>query len=741
MNVSEDALQPPAAGVHPWCGSSQAFAGWIPNVSGHLSFNQVDPRGRQSTYNNQVDLAHPRTVVAHRTRLAQDYPWWDWIVSLFRPQARQDFLLLTESGAAQTPFINEGKVEEVSDEHGALYGVIVVSPSDDEPDTEQKRRQLLAEIDAHIAGALVRRAEGSAISGERLALDVLRKVNVARRDVALYAMRFAIFRTGECRIWFEMNEFLGRDVVATPPTHDEAFTADKLPAQAYYFVKDLLHAHYHHDPSSDQILPLTRLEPATSPVDVLRNEVKWRYVSLRGLVRVVVELRQGRSVRGHKRALGIIAYATAFQAVLAKAIRTVGGTTTFTEDGKIIPYDFSSLEKSIEATDHSVESVMTSRLQLFGIEVGILLSALALWAGAVQIQPILCASKEIACPKIGPGPIVSFVNVVVANPLGFTVSLLALGFLLFVMFFRGTGAIPYAERFVRFLKGLSDAIASQISKVMKGMDILGWLFSLVFLGGVVWSGAKLAYWLVPKTHVPPVSVTRPRPPAGPWSSLQGYVGKPVGAGGLLTTSVVAQDIRNLLGSDYYAHANSLEAATLKRDGNVFYASSVSRPGADGGFIILDAASRRMVIALREDGRLHPHSSPGGDIPVPRALRSALGSTAGLDADPVPVAAPSCAMVQGGNSGGALQLSGALRADGFCTFGIPLQKGQALSFNPAKANGLYVAVVENKTPERFAGDYIAIRSGRHVVRVGWSGWRPTRQQIGKTRPFFVRLNVQ
>lgn len=741
MNLPDDALRPPASGVHPWCGASHAFAGWIPNVSGHLSFNQVDPRGRQSTYNNQVDLARPRTVVAHRTRLAQDYPWWDWIVRAFRPQARQDFLLLAESGPAKTPLIKDGKVEEAGDEHGALYGVLLVLPSDDDEASERKRRDLLRGVDAHISAALVRRAEGATIPGERLAHDVLHRVDAVRADVAAHAMRFAVFRTGECRIWFEMGEFLGRDVIAAPPSAAEAFTAEKLPEQAYYFVKDLLHAHYHHDPSSDQILPLTRLDPATTPDDVRRNEVRWRYVSLRGLVRVVVELRQGRSLQGHKRALGIIAYATAFQAVLAKAIRTSGGTKAFADDGELIAYEFASLEKSIEATDHSVESVTTSRLQLFAIEVGILLSALALWAGAVQIQPILCASKDIACPKIGPGPIVSFVNVVVANPLGFTGSLLALGFLLFVAFFRGTGAIPYAERFVRFLKGLADATAAQIAKTTRGSDTLGWILSLALLGAVIWQAGRFAYWLVPKTHVPPVSVPRPPPPAGPWSSLQAYVGRSIGESGLLTTSVVAQDARNLLGSDYHEHASSLDAATLRRDGDLFYATSASRPGADGGYVILDAASRRMVIALRENGRLHPHSSPGGDIQVPRALRSSLGSATGLDADPVPIEAPRCAMIQGGRNGGALQLSGSLRADAFCTFGIPLQTGQTLSFDPIRARGLYVAVVRGDDVDRFARDYVATRSGRHVVRVGWSGWRPSRRQAGSTRPFFVRLDVR
>jgi hypothetical protein len=738
MIVPDGVLRPPASGVSPWSTTQYSFAGWVPNVSGHLSFSQVDPRGRQGTFNHQADLDSARTIVVHRSRLVQDYPFWNWLVRLIRPSAKADFLMLAESGAAVAPHRQNGAIAAVDDDHGALNGVLLVLPNDDQRLSRGARRDLLKKVDAGIADALTRRALGLISPGERVASEVLREVNACRPRVACLIMRFALFRTGECRIWFDLPEFFGRDVVAEPPTLDELIIAEALPKQAYYFVKDLLHAHYHHDPNSDQILQLTRVSSASAtPAQTSRDEVRWRYVTLRGLVRVVVELRQGRSLHGHKRALGIVAYASAFQSLLGCIVRTPGGPDAFGSDDRLMPYQFDNLVKSIEATDSSLETVTTSRLQLFAILVGIFLSALALWAGAVQIQPILCAAKDITCPKIGAGPIVSTVNDVVANPLGFTVLLLALGFVFFIAFFRGTGTIPYAERFVRWLKGFGQAIASDVAK-FRGYDTLGWVFALIVLASLFSFTARLAYKLVPKTHVPPVQVQPPSP--GPWSKLQNYVGKPVNTSGLFTSSVAAQTLRSVLGQDFYAHMKALEGAPLKRDQDIYYALSAS-PGDDGGYIVLDATTGRMEGVFRTDGHPHPHRSPGGVTRVPAEVQAFVRASGVSDIDPVPVEAPKCDALQGGKNGSTLQFQGSMRVGDPCAYNIPLQSGQTLSFNTKRAAGLVLAIAGNGIERQFAPEFTAASSGNYVVRIGWSGPRQVSRRVSQLKPFYVRMNIK
>ncbi|MEG3159356.1 hypothetical protein U1763_02465 [Sphingomonas sp. LB2R24] len=726
----------------PWVGASHSFAGWVPNVSGHLSFTMVDPRGSQSTYNHQADLGKPRVVALKRQRLAQDYPFWDYLVKTFRPAAAQEFIVLAQSCRVRTPYFVGSELKEADDEHGALCGVIIVVPVDDDATTKTHRTNLLGRLDNAIADAIADRAEGAADHGSGIALDLLDEIDRARPHVACYLLRFALFRTGELRIWFDIDEFVGRKTADETATPQEALTAERLPAQAYYFVKDLLHAHYHHDPHSDQILPLTRLSSAETDADFHADEVRWRYVTLRGLVRVVVELRQSKSLQGHKRALGIIAYAKAFQSVLAVTARERSASPTFVTHDDIIRYDFDNLAMSIGATDSAAESVNTSRLQLYAIMVGILLSALALWAGAVQIQPILCAAlaNQVACPKVGPGPVVSLINVIVANPLAFCSVLLGTGFLAFIALFRGTGAIPWAERFIKWLRGLSDAAGVQISRSTKGSDILGWLVSLALLGVIAAGALFVAYRIAPKTHVPELRVQERGRRVGPWGSLQPLVGRNLDRSGLLAKSVVAQDVRNLLAGDYQTFLRLLGQPALRREGDLLVAHSPATPGGDGAYLLLDPNGQRMEAGLRSDGAFRIHRSPGGTLTRPASVRMFLAGAQASDAEPVPMETSGCELSQGGLNGRTLQFRGNLRATRFCEFNIDLQKGQSLSFDSRHARGLDVQVVNRSGSHPMTPVYLAALPGRQVIRISWAGWDPKGAAALKPRPFFVRLDI-
>lgn len=740
--MSPDPFTLPAGGPYSWNASGFSFAGWVPNVSGHLSFNLVDPQGGLPTYNHQPDLTCRRTVALHRERVAQDYPLPDWLMRRVRPSARQDFLLLAESTETTTPYFANGALRHVADRHGALVGVIAVLPADADRETEGRRRALLATVEHRIGEAVTDRAIGEGNPHERVALELGDLLQGAQSQMACYLLRFALFRTGELRIWFDLADFLGRDVAAEPPTVAELEMADSLPAQAYYFAKDLLHAHYHHHRHSDQLLPLTRLLNGGSEAGVAEDETAWRYATLRGLARVVLELRQGRSLQGHKRALGMIAYANAFQAVLARTARARDLDADQREDDGIILYDFANLEASISATDAAAESANGARLQFFAIEIGILLSALALWAGAVQIQPILCQSlgRQAACPQVRPGPIVSVVNLIVANPIGFSITLLVLGLVAFVGLFRRTEALPRAERAVRALARLSEAISVEVSRWTRGSDGLGLTIGAGLLASLAGALGYGAFWLAPKTKVPPVEAVVRRD-EGPWSSLAGLVGRPIGSSGLLASSIVSADVRNLLGADYPDFMRLLgDANPLVRDGDVLRVVSAAGPGADGAFLLLDPARRSIEGALRRGGRLAVHRTPGPMIVRPKAVIAFLGAGQRADAAPVPVETNGCAFVQSGVGGRTLQLSGALRADEPCVFAVELQAGQSLSFDSRKAPGLGVVVLDRTHEIGLAPAFKASASKTYTLKVSWADWHPGAQAALRRRRFYARLDI-
>jgi hypothetical protein len=667
------------------------------------------------------------------------------MVRLVRRAAQQDFLAFAQTTKVKTPFFDSVGLQEADDQNGALVGVVAVLPYDEDKVTEAARRELLVEVDNAIADAIADRAAGSADRHIGIAPQLLAKVAAEQSNLACYMLRFALFRTGELRLWFSPDSFLGRGVSISPSSSEEDAAMAQIPPQVYFFLKDLLHAHYHHDQHSDQLLPLTRLATATDDIAIKRNEVSWRYATLRGLARVVAELRQGRSLPGHKRALGVIAYAQAFQSVLAVIARPPLVTSKAQESSDVIKYDFANLAMSIEAGDTAAESSNGAKLQFFAIEIGVFLSALALWSGAVQILPDLCAAQPASdpCPKIQPGPVVSIVRWIVANPIGFCVGLVVVGFCLFVWVFRGTGAIKNADRTVRWFSKLSDALATQVSRWSKGSDILGYLSGLAMLLAAAGTLIYTAYRLLPKTEVPAIkTVTKHLPkPSGPWASLNDIVGRRADESGLFAKSVIAPEIRAQLGADYVSFLSLMRSQPLARSGSMLYMLGVAPDTAagDSAYLLVDPLHQRIEAGVRRDGLASVHHTPGPRLSKPAPLVIFLRNNQFVDAGPVAIETATCESKMGGLTGRTLHLSGAMLTTQFCDFNVDLRKGQRLEFNRRKASGLALATLDANGLQLFKGTLTADSTRRYVVRVAWTG--PLVPHETSARPFYVRLDIR
>lgn len=741
--MGEDYFRLPSSGSYPWAKADYAYAGWVPNVSGHLSFNLLDPQHKNPTYNHQPDLTQPRTVAVHRARLAQDYPFPDFLVKWLRPSAVQDFVLIAESCKVMTPHFKGELLEEADDDNGLLMGLVAILPKDEDRGSEHLRKKLLGEISDEILDAGAAKATGGGDPSRRLAREIVGALEGARNNLACHFVRFALFRTGELRIWYDLNDFLGRDVAGEPANEKELQAAGSIAPQVYYFIKDLLHAHYHHDPHSDQLLPLTPTITKAEAAAALADDISWRYATLRGLTRVVVELRQGRSISGHQQAKGIIAYANAFQTVLARIRRKAAIGEQHCSDSPIIFYDFSNLLMSLDAKDASAQSQISARLQLFAILVGILLSGLALWAGAVQIQPDLCKSLATpeACPVIEPGLITNLVNNVVVNPLPFLVILLTAGVVVFIWWFHGTNALPWVERGIRWLRKLSEAIGAQISRFLKGMDLLGWLSSLCLLGMLIYYSAKFAVYLAPTTAVEPVDQHGQVSRQSPWAAVYQASGKRIDHSGLLVQSVVAPDLRALLRKRYPDFLEAFEPdAVLNRDGPLLFLTSGTAPGTDGGYLLIDPRVQRMEAGLWKNGLPSFHRTPGDMIEKPKRLVDFLGAAGGSDAGPIPLEESICDFERGGTDGRTIQLSGELRAIEVCNYSVDLLAGQSISFDPKTANGLAVFIEDGGQFKRMDSIYTATTPMKPRLRVRWAGWNPKPSDAPKPRSFYVRLSV-
>jgi hypothetical protein len=740
--MGDDAFKLPDDGSYPWFNADYAYAGWVPNVSGHLSFNLIDPLSKEPIYNHQFDLASPRTVALHRRRLAKDYPFYDKLVKWFRRSAVQDYVVLAETGRVETPFFSENTVAETDDANGVMVGVVAVLPSEGNSETNGLRKAILAHIDHEIVQATLKKIEGNGDPERRLAQELLISLKNAQAVIACHLMHFALFRTGELRIWFDLNEFLGRDIDQEQPDDNERQAAEKLAKQVYYCLKDILHAHYHHDPHSDQMLPLSFTTTQCSPQDHEKSENEWRYATVRGMARTVVELRHGRSIRGHQQAKGIIAYAQTFQGVLARCIRPITIRQSHRENGSFVPYDFANLIMSLDATDASAQSAINARLQLFAILIGILLSGIALWAGAVQIQEPLCKSlgDAVTCPKMGSGPIVSLVNLVVANPTAFLIVLFTAGLVFFMIGFNGSNALPSVERGIRWLRRLAEAVGAQASRWTRNSDWLGWAISLAFLGGLSVLAGYLAYRVAPKTPVPPVSQQNDGW-RGPWATLYPLVGQRIDQSGLLVRSVITPELRSLLGDDYPAFLKLMAPESkLVRDGSLLVLISAAAPGDDAGFLIIDPKKMRLEAGLRRDGLLSLHRTVGELMQRPAAVRSFLGTGGKSDTGAVAIESSTCDIKTGGTDGRTLHLSGSFKAASFCAYSLELHSGQTVSFDRRQANGLDVLVGNASESPSIGEAFTANKEGTQVVRVIWKGWSPKGPARLKPRDFYVRLTV-
>jgi hypothetical protein len=740
-----DPFSLPISGPCPWDRAQHSFAGWVPNVSGHLSFGLIcSNRGTHTVNQRSAGTGH-RIVALHTKRSAQDFPLPGGLIGKVRKSATQDYILVGRTAAARTPFILDGETKDREEPHGALVGLVLVVPPDSVRITKNRIDEFLSDIDESIEHALTYAGDPvgpAAGSIDQIPAYILHQIEEVRRDIVCHVARFVLFRTGELRIWFDDDTFLGRDTSQNPVTEHERRSTQYLPSQMYFFIKDATHRHYHHDPETDQLLKLFRVD-----VDLngQNDDATWRVDTLRGLAKVVVEYRHSNHPFSNKKALGILAYADAFQSILARTSRGGALDAPLQNLTDVIPYDFNHVRTSIEALDTLNETRRGALLQLFGILVGVVLSAFALWSGAVQIQEPLCdAMKDgpAPCPKMQPNTAVDVINWVVANPLGFVMLLAVLGFLAFVVFFKGLASVPLARRTKVWVNAFSSAVAASVSAGLGGRDGWGQAVRLFIIGSLTAGSAFAAYWIVPKHEVPTVEEQRAAV-KNEWSQLDSMVDKKPDESGLFTSSVINSRLRDLAGNDYDDFLVLMgNASTLQREDVLWVAGTpIVSSGRDAAYLIIDQRARKLEIGLRRSGNTTVYRSPGSLIEKPAAITKAFDGVA-ADMSPLAVQAPQCKGAPVGDGSRTLIFSGMLPAAEHCEYKVPLRTGQVLSYSQASARGLQMSVgAPNGKPALVTDSFTANVDGTYVVHIMWQPGVTPPEARRILREFYLRAHVQ
>nr|WP_047165990.1 hypothetical protein [Sphingomonas sp. Y57] len=489
----------PASGPAPWQGPVHAYAGWIPTISGHLSFSLFGTRelglGRCRTFNRRTSDGEGRVVGVLHRRAAADSIIPRELMRIFHPAVEQEFLLIGQTAPAKTPFFRDGALETSSDRQGVLTGLIIVIPHDTKRDNKRARRALLAAIRKLI--------DDETTPAEQIPPAVLNLVEAAKSatiSVGSYQMSFALFRTGEFRLWFDLKQYFGsntRAQVAAVAGTPESEAVRVFPSQAYFFVKDVSHLHYHHAPGSDQLLPLTQVKWPATAQDLELSETKWRRETLWGLARVVAQYRRRSTIPDFHKALGVLAYADAFQATLARIRRREKPEDGFEDKINLSTYDFDHMRSSIEAREGLASWKRTDRLQAQIFLAGVVLTGAALWASAVEIRPTLCPVEGTEpltgtrlCPAFTHDMAVSVTIWVSEHPFEFVGTLWLIGSIL-LLWITGDRILPPGGRpLVRLAYQLGGGAAADIARFFKwarvprGADFVGWALGMAVLGGV-----------------------------------------------------------------------------------------------------------------------------------------------------------------------------------------------------------------------------------------------------------------
>lgn len=351
----------------------KTYAGWVPNITGQLSFSLIGLRGGSGgcvTANDEIvpDANPPhRIVLLTQKRVTRDIPL---PFRLFFPAREKQYILVAETAGTKRPTLANGKVEACPDELGMLKGKVFVVPYHHDETERRFAKRTVAAVRKVIVSAALRGSDIVALRDE-----VFQALGRGRQSgVTILEASFELYRTGELRVTIPASE------------------RPALARQVYYFVKDASHRHYHHRRSSDNLLPL-----CPAPPD---DDETWRRNTLWALTRTVLEARRRDKLEGYKSAIGVLAYAEAFQGLLGKVKRKKGRALAFQPLLDAAPYDFAHTRASLEAKIGEHEYRSSSQSTFMGLWLSTVLATAALWISAVQIRGPICGAlgqTEKAC--------------------------------------------------------------------------------------------------------------------------------------------------------------------------------------------------------------------------------------------------------------------------------------------------------------------------------------------------------
>jgi hypothetical protein len=261
------------------------FRGWIPTVSGRLSFSVL---GRtlypsRAIYANAAD-PESRFLAAYQAHNISDAIIPSYFIGL---NGRFVFLIIasTKELADNSQFVLAGECFIFAD-------------------VDVWNQAVLHEVSAYMQALRLYRhtthqklTDYATHSHERL-IDVC-------RSHASFGAEISISRRGTAELSIRIPNAVSSTAPRLPDNQQRRDNIiHSLAAQIYFFVKNILHHHQHHDPATDTILDLY---PITD-----EDDASWRLNTLYSMYRTVTEYKRNPHSSSFNDCIGIIAYANTF---------------------------------------------------------------------------------------------------------------------------------------------------------------------------------------------------------------------------------------------------------------------------------------------------------------------------------------------------------------------------------------------------------------------------------------------
>lgn len=443
------------------------FAGWVPTITGQLSFSLIGlgtnsgdcVTANVETHEGEATKAPKRHVMVYQERGASDLPFP--FAKLIRPWVQTHFIMVGSSAPAARPRLDlptqNNRYQLLHDEIGVLRGKVYVVPGDQPADVDSFIGKLSIRINE-----IERSTPRGTICGGYDLKEEFELVPSAAREagVALADCDFELYRSGELRLKFDPNApaYAGaRDDAAEEGSGAPDAFIDGLSKQVYYFIKDVSHRHFHHDAKSDNILPAFQVLPG--------NDDGWRRDSLWSLSRAVLEHRRRNLLREHKRALGILAYAESFQAHLACVRRAADGGFEPSEAG--MSFDFSHSRASLGSTIDELAFRKANDLSLFGIGIATALATVGLWIAIVQIADSTCKASSGCQAPSPPGWVAGLISGAITHPAYAFLAVMTVTVIWAVQTQRGIAQLPIVASLIQIMGGWAAALGASTSKYIR----------------------------------------------------------------------------------------------------------------------------------------------------------------------------------------------------------------------------------------------------------------------------------